>query len=225
MFFVPHDVGKVMELLGGEERFLSRLEYFHTSGLADIGNEPVFLTVYMPHYAGRPGLSAERVHDCQSAFLYPLLPHACDGAKIDSLILRIDIPSRFNTSHAGLPGNDDSGAMASFTLFSMMGLFPNPGQNVYFITPPFFPSVSITNPLTNKTSTVRNVNFDNEYKRIYIQSATLNGEVYTRNWIGHEFFTEGWTLELVLGEEESKWGTGIEDRPPSMSTAGGEMEW
>lgn len=65
MFFVPHDIGNVIELLGGEEPFVKRLDYFHTSGLADIGNEPVFLTVYMPHYAGRPALSAKRVHYCK----------------------------------------------------------------------------------------------------------------------------------------------------------------
>jgi len=65
MFFVPHDIGKIVELLGGADTFLRRLDFFHTSGLADIGNEPVFLTVYMPHYVGRPGLSAQRVHDCK----------------------------------------------------------------------------------------------------------------------------------------------------------------
>lgn len=113
--------------------------------------------------------------------------------------------------------------MASFTIFSMLGLFPNPGQNVYFITPPFFESVSITSPLTNKTASIRNVNFDKEYKIIYIQSAKLNGEVYSKNWIGHEFFTQGWTLELVLGDAESDWGTSVEDRPPSMSAAEGAM--
>jgi putative alpha-1,2-mannosidase len=68
MFFVPHDIGKVIDLLGGDETFLRRWDFFHTSGLADIGNEPVFLTVYMPHYAGRPGLSAQRVRDCTSIF-------------------------------------------------------------------------------------------------------------------------------------------------------------
>lgn len=113
--------------------------------------------------------------------------------------------------------------MGAFTLFSTMGLFPNPGQNVYFIIPPFFESVSITSPLTNKTATIRNINFDKKYRNIYIQEAKLNGEVYTRNWIGHEFFTEGWTLELVLGDKESKWGTGEEDRPPSVSTGSMQM--
>jgi putative alpha-1,2-mannosidase len=65
MFFVPHDVRKVISLLGGRETFLRRLDFFHTSGLAEISNEPVFLTVYMPHYAGRPGLSAKRAHSCK----------------------------------------------------------------------------------------------------------------------------------------------------------------
>jgi len=225
MFFVPHDIGKLIELLGGEETFLKRLDFFHTSGLADIGNEPVFLTVYMPHYAGRPALSAKRAHSCKQQerrrrkkksimpFMCPLLLTSLPPP---------DIPSRFNDSQAGLPGNDDSGAMASFTLFSMLGLFPNPGQNVYLINPPFFESVSITNERTNKTATIRNRNFDPQYLRIYIQRATLNGAAYTRNWIGHEFFSEGGVLELTLGEVESDWGTKPEDRPPSMSSWRGE---
>ncbi|CEL06126.1 Putative Glycosyl hydrolase, family 92 protein [Aspergillus calidoustus] len=191
-FYVPHDMSSLITTLGGDDAFISRLDFFHDSGLADLGNEPVFLTVYQYHYAGRPGLSSKRVHGY--------------------------IPSRFNTSTSGLPGNDDSGAMGAFTAFSMMGLFPNPGQNVYLITAPFFEEISITHPQTNQTAVIRSVNFDPAYNRIYIQSVRLNGQAYTRNWISHEFFTEGWTLELVLGEEESGWGRAVEDRPPSLST-------
>jgi putative alpha-1,2-mannosidase len=185
-------MSSLISTLGGDDDFISRLDFFHDSGLADLGNEPVFLTVYHYHYAGRPGFSSKRVHGY--------------------------IPSRFNTSTSGLPGNDDSGAMGAFTAFSMMGLFPNPGQNVYLITAPFFEEISITHPQTNRTAVIRSVNFDPAYKRIYIQGVRLNGHVYTKNWIGHDFFTEGWTLELVLGEAESDWGKPQEDRPPSLST-------
>jgi predicted alpha-1,2-mannosidase len=73
-FFVPHDVGKLIELSGGDDKFVSRVNFFHTSGLADIGNEPVFLTVYMPHFAGRPALSAERAHYCKLIFLISYFP-------------------------------------------------------------------------------------------------------------------------------------------------------
>ncbi|KAH8432659.1 GH92 family glycosyl hydrolase [Aspergillus melleus] len=191
-FYVPHDMASLIDLLGGPDTFVSRLDFFHTSGLADMGNEPVFLTVYQYHYAGRPALSARRAHSY--------------------------IPSRFNATNSGLPGNDDSGAMGAFAVFSMLGLFPNPGQNVYLIIAPFFEAVSITHPITNKTATIRNANFDPSYRAIYIQSATLNGKPYEKNWIGHEFFTEGMTLELVLGDEESDWGRGEDDLPPSLSS-------
>lgn len=181
----------LIELIGGPDEFVSRLDYFHESGLADISNEPVFLTVYEYHYAGRPALSSKRAHNY--------------------------IPRTFNASDNGLPGNDDSGAMGSFLAWSMMGLFPNPGQNVYLIIPSFFEAIEITHPETNQTATIRNVNFDPTYKNIYIQSAQLNGKPYTRNWIGHEFFTQGMTLELTLGDQESDWGTRKEDLPPSLS--------
>lgn len=189
--YVPHDMAKLIKLVGGADAFVSRLDYFHESGLADIGNEPVFLTVYDYHYAGRPGLSARRAHHY--------------------------IPASLNATHSGLPGNDDSGAMGSFLAWSMMGLFPNPGQDVYLITPPFFEAVQTTHPETNQTATIRNVNFDPTYKNIYVQSAKLNGKPYHKNWIGHEFFTLGMTLELTLGQHESEWGTRKEDLPPSLS--------
>lgn len=106
--------------------------------------------------------------------------------------------------------------MGSFVAFSMMGLFPNPGQDVYLITPPFFESVNITSPLTGKTARIRNLNFDPSYQAIYIQSATLDGEPYTRNWISHDFFTQGRELVLTLGRNESAWGTRVQDLPPSL---------
>ncbi|KAJ8064826.1 hypothetical protein OCU04_007134 [Sclerotinia nivalis] len=189
-FFAPHDIATLIDLVGGPEKFISRLDYLHTSGLTDIGNEPSFLTVFLYHYAARPALSASRAH------MY--------------------IPAYFNASTIGLPGNDDTGAMASFTAFSIMGLFPNPGQNVYLIMPPFFESVSFANE-NGKKSTIRNLGWDGGVRNIFVQSAKVNGVVWNRSWIGHEFFTEGQTLELVLGDTESDWGTKEEDLPPSMS--------
>lgn len=175
--------------MGGDESFISRLDFFHTSGLADISNEPVFSTVYLYHYAGRPALSTKRLHTY--------------------------IPASFNNTNDGLPGNDDSGSMGAFVVFGMLGLFPIAGQNVYLISAPFFEEVNITSPLTGNTATIRAVGFDPSYEDIYIQSVTVNGQPWTKNWIGHELFSEGWTLELTLGAEESEWGQAVEDRPPS----------
>ncbi|CAG8984009.1 hypothetical protein HYALB_00009018 [Hymenoscyphus albidus] len=189
-FFVPHDQASLIIVFGGPNEFVKRLDFMHDKQITYIGNEPSFLTVFQYHYAGRPALSAKRSH--------------------------FYIPKYFGITVDGLPGNDDSGTMGAFVAFSMMGLFPNPGQNVYFITPPYFESVSTTSPLTKKTATIRNVNFDPSYQNIFIQSATLNGEPYTKNWIDHSFFTEGKELVLTLGSTESAWGTRVEDLPPSV---------
>lgn len=113
---------------------------------------------------------------------------------------------------------DDSGAMGAVAVFSMMGLFPNPGQNVYLITPPFFEVVRITHPRDGRTATIRNIGFEPGKlgRKIFVRRALLNGKKYSRNWIRHESFTKGMTLELFLGYWESDWGQGEDDLPPSL---------
>jgi putative alpha-1,2-mannosidase len=180
-----------IEILGGFETFINRLLFLHQSGLLYIGDEQAYLTVFQFHYGARPALSARQSHTY--------------------------IPQSFSNTNGGLPGNDDSGAMASYVTLSMMGLWPVPGQAVYLITPPYFQEVSITNGQTGNTAIVRNVNFDPTYEAIYIQNATLNGTLYTKNWISHDFYANGGVLELVLGSTESSWGTDVADLPPSLS--------
>lgn len=184
-------MGFLIKTLGGPKAFTSRLTYFHDSGLLYVGDEQAFLTIYQFHYSGRPALSARRSH--------------------------FYIPSQFNTIVAGIAGNDDSGAMGSFVVLSMMGLWPVPGPDVYLITPPYFKEVSIRNSVTGKVATIRNINFDPRYRSIYIQSAKRNGNPWKKNWITHDFFAEGGVLKLELGASESDWGTHIEDLPPSLN--------
>ncbi|CAI7579832.1 unnamed protein product [Penicillium bialowiezense] len=208
-FFVPHDMAALIDLLGGPDNFVRRLDYLHDQKITYIGNEPAFLTVFQYHYAGRPGKSTSRV--------------------------RTYIPDYFSPTPAGLPGNDDSGAMGSFVAMAMMGLFPNPGQDVYLLTVPFFESVSIISPITGLNATLSVTNWA-EYNTAnvsgaavggngFIQSATLNGVPYTKNWVGHDFFTEGGDLILVLGKEEGEWGTKPEDLPPSVSGGSSDVDY
>lgn len=191
-FFVPQDMATLITSLGGPTKFVERLSYLHSSGLLYIGDEQAFLPVFQFHYAGRPALSAVTAHSY--------------------------IPSQFNATTVGIPGNDDSGAIGSFSALAMMGLWPVGGQDVYLITPPFFGEVNVTNGQTGRTATVRSLGFDAAYENLYIQSVRLDGRPYTRNWLTHAFFLEGGVLELVLGRNESEWGTRVEDLPPSSST-------
>ncbi|KAG6119066.1 hypothetical protein E4U13_007993 [Claviceps humidiphila] len=192
-FYVPHDQATLIATLGGQEEFIRRLGFLHnTPGLFYIGNEQSYLLIYLFHFAGRPGLSSHYAHQY--------------------------IPGAFNDTIAGIPGNDDSGAMGSFAALTMMGLYPMSGQNVYLIIPPFFPEVAIKSPATGQLAIIRNINFDEGYENIYVQSARLNGEPFHKSWLTHAFFNEGGLLELILGPVESNWGSGKDDLPPSAST-------
>lgn len=174
-FYVPQDMARLITTLGGPSSFVRRLEYLHTTpNLLYLGDEQAFLLVYLFHYAGRPGLSSRFAHRY--------------------------IPRQFNGTAAGIPGNDDSGAMGSFSTLTMMGLYPVGGQDVYLIVPPFFREANVTSPATRRTATVRNVGFDGgggggggggAYENVYVQSATLDGEPYTRSWITHDFYARG----------------------------------
>ena len=190
--YAPHDMAELIKTMGGPETFVSRLQFFHDKGIASMGNEPNLLPVFQYHYGGRPDMSTKQIH----AY----------------------IPKEFHTGPDGLPGNDDSGAMGSFIAFSMMGLYPVAGQDVYLISPPFFGEVSVRNPQTGKKAVIRNKNFDPKYENIFVKRVTRDGEEWTKNWIGHDFFLDGGVLEIELGSEDEKgdWGTKEGDLPPSM---------
>lgn len=188
-FYVPQDMASLVRAMGGPQLFVKRLDYFHESGIIYMGNEQSFLPVFQFHYAGRPGLSSYWAHRY--------------------------IPSLFNTTFNGIPGNDDC-AMGAFSGMAMMGFFPVAGQDVYLLTPPFFREVKLR-ARNGRWSIIRVVNFDPMYEAKYIQSATLNGKPWTRSWITHEFFVKGGVLEFVVGTRESSWGTADEDLPPSWT--------
>lgn len=192
-FFVPQDMATLIRLMGGRDAFVERLRYFHTSGISYLGNEPGFLPVFQFHYAGRPGLSSHFVREA--------------------------IPAQFNASVNGIPGNDDC-AMGAFSAFAMMGFYPVAGQDVYLLTTPFFPEVRIRAREEGRWAVIKVRNFDPKGKRKYIWRAKLNGKSYTKNWITHDLFLRGGTLELWVGEKEGTWGTKEADLPPSWP-----VEW
>jgi putative alpha-1,2-mannosidase len=93
------------------------------------------------------------------------------------------------------------------------------GQDTYLLNRPYFPKVSIRNEATGAVATI--IASGLSTSNIYIQSATLNGQAYTKNWISHALFTNGGTLRFVMGSSKSStWGTRQDDLPMSLSTGG-----
>lgn len=108
-------------------------------------------------------------------------------------------------NRAGIPGNDDSGAMPGWLIFSTLGLFPVAGQDVYFISTPSIPDASLS-LVNGKKLHILAKNLDSNSLNRCVQSATLNGVDLPNAWFRHEQIKDGAMLVLTMGPAPSKWG-------------------
>jgi predicted alpha-1,2-mannosidase len=191
-FDVPHNVGRLIDLCGGRERFVQRLDHAFEAGLMELANEPSFLATRSFNYAGRSARSSFWTRKVMRE-LYSL--------------------------EKGYPGNDDSGAMGSWYVFSAMGLFPNAGQDVYLLTGPFCRRITMKME-TGRVLEIEGVNASEE--NIYIQEVTLNGKPWRQNWLRHGDIKDGGHLRFVMGPAPSTWDADAPP-PPSASTATGDL--
>lgn len=166
-FFVPHDIPQLIEKMGGEENFCDRLKLGIEKNWVDIGNEPAFLSAYLFNYTSKPYLTTDCVEMMRNKF-----------------------------SLNGKPGNDDSGAMSSWYIFSSIGFFPNAGQNLYYFTSPHYDKTTIHMDNGNQFTVIAN-NLSEENK--YIQSITLNGKPYKSTMFHHEDIVNGGELIFEMG--------------------------
>ena len=123
----------------------------------------------------------------------------------------------YNTGVAGLPGNSDAGAMQTWLLWNMIGLYPVTSTTTFLIHSPWYDSMTID--LSNGktlviTSTGGDGNGDTDF---YVQSLKVNGQSWTQNWVTwDDIFANGGTMDFVLGPNPVQWDTGA--LPPSPAT-------
>ncbi|THU85126.1 hypothetical protein K435DRAFT_764443 [Dendrothele bispora CBS 962.96] len=156
-FFAPHSVATLIRLMGGADTFINRVNHYFSKPYFQAGNEPSFNIPWIYHYANRPDLTALRVRD---------------------VVFR-----NFNTGIGGIPGNDDSGAMAALLTFHLLGLYPVSASNQLLIGSPFVSSFSLTNNFLGTTTKFTVNGFDEATvtgtppngSRLFVKSVTING--------------------------------------------------
>jgi len=122
----------------------------------------------------------------------------------------------YNNSPEGLCGNDDTGQMSAWYVFSAMGFYPvTHGQGVYNIGTPMFKNMTLKHKKGELSITANHLSKEN----IYIQSVTLNGKPYAKNWLKHEDIFKGDdNLVFEMGSAPNmNWGNSGSVLPPSMS--------
>ncbi|QGA21677.1 hypothetical protein EYB26_009388 [Talaromyces marneffei] len=124
-----------------------------------------------------------------------------------------DFGTPFKDAAYGIPGNSDAGAMNSWLLWQLVGLYPIVTQPNYLIGSPWFPEINMT-VNGNKTLRITATGSDYNEGSYYVQSVRVNGKEWDKNWLTHkDIFVDGGSLDFVLGRNMTLWETG--DAPPS----------
>ena len=192
-WFVPHDVEGLVNLMGGENAFASKLDSLFTadsslegettssdiSGLIGQyahGNEPSHHVTHLYNYVNRPWRTQELV---------------------DSVF-----QSQYANRPDGLAGNEDCGQMSAWYILNSMGFYQVcPGKPVYSIGRPVFDQ-AIVNLTNGKKFTVMVKN--NSKKNKYIESMLLNGQTLHTPFFSHQDIVDGGTLEITMSDKPNK---------------------
>ncbi|MDE5835865.1 MAG: GH92 family glycosyl hydrolase [Paramuribaculum sp.] len=170
-FFVPHDVDGLAKLMGGKKKFVEKLQMVFDSTLYDPANEPDIAYPYLfSRFKGEEWRTQKLVNALLNKY--------------------------FTDKPNGIPGNDDTGTMSAWALFSMMGFYPDaPGEPFYTITSPVFDEVEIDlgNGKTLEISAERTAP-----DAIYINSMTLGGKPLKNYRISHDDLVNGGKLAFKL---------------------------
>ncbi|MBF4465079.1 GH92 family glycosyl hydrolase [Flavobacterium sp. LC2016-12] len=171
-FMVPHDIRGLIKLMGGDKPFSDQLQKVFDIKQFDMANEPDIAYPYLFNYVkGEEWKSQEMVKKL--------------------------VREHFKNEPKGLPGNDDTGTMSAWLVYSMMGFYPiSPGDPIYTLTTPMFDKITIQlDPRYYKKENIviqREVNSDGKIKEIQLNGKTLNSF-----FISHDDFVNGTTLKVI----------------------------
>ncbi len=191
-----HDMAGRIDLAGGERRFVELLDLFFgfsepkpgetVHRFEGLNNEPDMETPYAYLYVGR--------HDRTARVVRRVMRH------------------QFATGKGGLPGNDDSGGLSSWFVWSAIGIFPVAGQPLMLIGSPIFDRSVIHLEGGDFVIEAENQGIEN----LHIEAAWLNEEPLERSWLELKDFQAGGNLKLRMSPQSFGWAS--ESRPPSRQT-------
>ena len=140
------------------------------------GNQPIQHMLYMYNYSGQPWKAQYWIREVMDK-LYTAAPD-------------------------GYCGDEDNGQTSAWYVFSAMGFYPVcPGQPEYVIGSPLFKQAKIN--FSNGKSFVIKTQQNNS-QNVYIDSATLNGNSFTRSYISHKEIIAGGKLNFTMSNQPNK---------------------
>ena len=153
--------------MGGKRKFVDKLQRVFDAGFYDPANEPDIAYAYLfSRFRGEEWRTQREVARLLAKY--------------------------FTTEPDGIPGNDDTGTMSAWAVFSMMGFYPDcPGEPYYTLTAPTFDRVAIDTPRGELVVERRGAGDR-------IRRMTLGGKPLADYRISHDELLRGGTLSFEL---------------------------
>lgn len=171
-FAVPHDLKGLMNLMGGKRNFIKSLQGVFDNRHYDPANEPDIVYAYL--FSRVKGEEWRTQKEVKSI-----------------------LDNHYKNAPNGIPGNDDTGTMSAWAVFSMMGIYPDcPGEPTYTITTPVFDKVCINAPGKEITIECDRPTADSHY----IDCIEVGGKKHGYR-ITHRQLTDNANIRLTLKKE------------------------
>lgn len=214
LWSVFHDPQGLINLMGGEKNFITKMDSVFTVSnkfkvgtygrvihemaemeMANLGqyahgNQPIQHMIYLYNYAGEPWKSQFWAREVMKKL--------------------------YNATEDGYPGDEDQGQTSSWYVLSALGFYSVcPGTDEYVIGSPLFRKATITMEDGKKFIIEAN---NNDTQNIYIQSATLNGKSFDKNYVQYKDIINGGTLKFEMGSQPNKNRNTTKDAAPFSLT-------
>lgn len=210
---VFHDPQGLIDLMGGREMFNTMLDsVFIVPGMMGMksrsmihemremqvmnmgqyahGNQPIQHMVYMYNYSGEPWKAQYWAREVMDK-LYTAAPD-------------------------GYCGDEDNGQTSAWYVFSAIGFYPVcPGTDQYILASPLFKSVKLN--LENGRQVIIEADNNSKINR-YVNSMSVNGKKYTKNYLDHNILINGADIKYQMSSSANKQkGINEGDLPYSFS--------
>jgi predicted alpha-1,2-mannosidase len=191
LFATQHDMEGFRDTTG-TARFEELLDSMFTYYPSADDKLPIFSTGMIGQYA----------HGNEPSHHVPFLYNFVDKSEKGQKYVREIIETQYSNKPDGYCGNEDCGQMSAWYVFATMGLYPvNPANGLYYFGSPSLNEATMNLP-TGKTFKI--IAAHNNKNNVYIESITLNGEDYTKNYITHQDIMTGGELRFTMGAKPKK---------------------
>ena len=170
-FMLSHDIKGLIELMGGEKAYSQQLQKVFNIGQFDMANEPDIGYPYLFNYIKGEEWRSQKI--------------------VSSLISKY-----FKNTPDGLPGNDDTGTMSAWLIYSMMGIYPiSPAEPLYTFATPLFDKITIQ--LDSRYYKNKQLIIEKEGEG-FIRKIKLNDKTINSFFINHQDLVNAGHLKIIL---------------------------